>query len=71
MAAPASAAAIADSAIAWGDTGRYGDMDGVWMAPVIAQEITTARVFLAFVIVTVAPGLSPMPRQQLLVETSA
>jgi hypothetical protein len=37
MAAPASAAAIASRAISSGDTGRYGDIDGVWMAPVMAQ----------------------------------
>src|SRR5208283_223995 len=45
MAAPARAAAMADSAISSGVTGRYGDMDGVWMAPVMAQLIM-ARLLL-------------------------
>jgi hypothetical protein len=30
---------MADSAISSAVTGRYGDMDGVWMAPVMAQLI--------------------------------
>src|SRR5882724_2748412 len=37
MAAPASAAASAAPAICSGVTGRYGDMDGVWIAPVGAH----------------------------------
>jgi hypothetical protein len=37
MAAPASAAPIAPSAISSGVTGRCGLMDGVWIDPVIAQ----------------------------------
>src|SRR3954447_13686425 len=41
MAAPASAAPIAASAISSGVTGRCGDMDGVWMAPVTAQVMMT------------------------------
>jgi hypothetical protein len=35
--APASAAAIAASAISSGVTGRCGDIDGVWIEPVAAQ----------------------------------
>lgn len=41
MAAPASAAPSADSAISSGVTGRWGDIDGVWIDPVIAQEMMT------------------------------
>ena len=41
MAAPASAAPIAASAISFGVTGRCGDMLGVWMAPVTAQVMMT------------------------------
>ena len=41
MAAPALAAAIADSAISCGVTGRCGDIDGVWIAPVTAQLMMT------------------------------
>src|ERR1700687_4693878 len=43
IAAPASAAATAASAISFGVIGRYGDIDGVWMAPVTAQVIMTLR----------------------------
>src|SRR6266403_649789 len=41
MAAPASAAPNADSAISAAVTGRWGDIDGVWIDPVIAQEMIT------------------------------
>ena len=41
MAAPAAAASIADVAISSGVTGRYGDIDGVWIAPVTAHEMMT------------------------------
>src|ERR1700722_1529635 len=41
MAAPASAAPIAASAISSGVTGRCGDIDGVWIAPVTAQVMMT------------------------------
>src|ERR1700693_372985 len=41
MAAPASAAPIAASAISVGVIGRWGDMVGVWIAPVIAQVMMT------------------------------
>jgi len=41
MAAPALAAAIEDSAISSGVAGRYGDIDGVWIAPVMAQLMMT------------------------------
>ena len=41
MAAPARAAAIASSAICRGVIGRYGLIDGVWIAPVIAQVTIT------------------------------
>ena len=41
IAAPASAAPIAEVAISSGVTGRYCDMVGVWIEPVIAQEMMT------------------------------
>src|SRR3954453_12165700 len=41
MEAPASAAAIAWSAISSGVIGRYSDIDGVWIAPVTAQVMIT------------------------------
>ena len=41
IAAPASAAPMAASAISSGVTGRCGDMLGVWMAPVTAQVMMT------------------------------
>src|SRR5277367_2070028 len=41
MAAPASAAPSALSAISSGVTGRCGDIDGVWIAPVTAQVMMT------------------------------
>src|SRR6218665_1566935 len=41
MAAPASAAPMAASAISGPVMGRWGDMDGVWMAPVTAQVMMT------------------------------
>src|ERR1700742_2206502 len=41
IAAPASAALIAASAISSGVTGRFGDIDGVWIAPVTAQVMIT------------------------------
>src|SRR4051812_49881134 len=44
MAAPASAAPTAASAISWAVTGRCGDIEGVWMAPVTAQVMMTLRV---------------------------
>jgi hypothetical protein len=37
MAAPASAASIACAAIWSGVTGRCGDIEGVWIDPVMAQ----------------------------------
>jgi hypothetical protein len=43
MVAPASAAAIAASAISSGLTGRCGDIDGVWIEPVTAQVMITLR----------------------------
>src|SRR3954451_3943727 len=43
MAAPASAAPTAASAISSGVTGRCGDIEGVWMAPVTAQVMMTLR----------------------------
>src|SRR5215218_4589133 len=42
-AAPASAAAIAASAISSAVIGRCGDIEGVWIAPVTAQVIITLR----------------------------
>ena len=41
IAAPASAAPIAASAISSGVTGRCGDIEGVWIAPVTAQVMMT------------------------------
>src|SRR5260221_13638545 len=41
MAAPDSAASIAEAAIWSGVTGKYGDIEGVWIAPVIAQVMMT------------------------------
>src|SRR5712671_969828 len=41
IAAPASAAPNADSAISAAVTGRWGDIDGVWIDPVTAQEMMT------------------------------
>src|SRR5213080_4470729 len=41
IAAPASAAPIAASAIWSGVTGKYGDIDGVWIAPVMAHVMMT------------------------------
>src|ERR1700694_3708364 len=39
--APASAAATYSAAICAGVIGKYGDIDGVWMAPVTAQVMMT------------------------------
>src|SRR4051812_47684360 len=47
MAAPASAAAIACSAICAGVIGRYSDMLGVWTEPVTAQVMMTLRAAMA------------------------
>ena len=41
IAAPASAAPIAASAISCAVTGRCGDIDGVWIEPVTAQVMMT------------------------------
>src|SRR5271165_7285367 len=41
IAAPASAAPIAASAISSAVTGKWGDIDGVWIAPVTAQVMMT------------------------------
>src|SRR5882724_13612570 len=46
MAAPASAAPMAASAISLAVIGRCGDIDGVWIEPVTAQVMMT---FLAIV----------------------
>ena len=52
MAAPASAAPMAASAISSAVTGRCGDIDGVWTEPVTAEEMITfralTRTFLRF-----------------------
>ncbi len=45
MAAPASAAPIAASAICWAVTGICGDIEGVWIEPVTAQVMMTLRDF--------------------------
>src|SRR4030095_7390564 len=54
IAAPASAAATAASAISCGVTGKCGDIDGVWIEPVIAQVMMTLRVW-AMVVLPLAP----------------
>src|SRR3954452_12243662 len=46
MAAPASAASTAASAISCGVTGSALDIDGVWIAPVTAQVMMTLRAML-------------------------
>src|SRR6266478_1766851 len=43
MAAPASAAPMAASAISLAVMGRCGDIEGVWIEPVTAQEMMTLR----------------------------
>ncbi len=43
IAAPASAAPIAASAISCAVTGRCGDIEGVWIEPVTAQVMMTLR----------------------------
>src|SRR5438132_10003603 len=58
MAAPASAAATAASAISFGVIGRYGDIDGVWIAPVTAQVMMTLRD--ALILVSPSSNLVPM-----------
>ena len=45
IAAPASAAPIAASAISCAVTGRCGDIEGVWIEPVTAQVMMTLRDF--------------------------
>src|SRR4051794_29087289 len=47
IAAPASAASTAASAISCGVTGSAFDIDGVWIAPVTAQVMMTLRGTLA------------------------
>src|SRR3954468_13425963 len=47
IAAPASAASTAASAISCGVTGSALDIDGVWIAPVTAQVMMTLRAMLA------------------------
>src|SRR4051812_9289255 len=46
IAAPASAASTAASAISCGVTGSACDIDGVWIAPVTAQVMMTLRAML-------------------------
>src|SRR6476661_6006918 len=48
MAAPASAAPRAASAICSAVTGRCGDIDGVWIEPVTAQVIMTLLALATF-----------------------
>src|SRR5690348_1909003 len=47
IAAPASAASTAASAISCGVTGNAFDIEGVWIAPVTAQVMMTLRAMLA------------------------
>src|SRR3954452_3860062 len=66
IAAPASAAPTAASAICSGVTGRCGDMEGVWMAPVTAQVMMTLRLSAISrlpSVADIAPGL-PLVRGQ-------
>jgi hypothetical protein len=58
MAAPASAAPNADSAISAAVTGRWGDIDGVWIDPVTAQEMMTFRDDTAFSVVKRVQAMS-------------
>src|SRR4051812_41614960 len=51
IAAPASAASTAASAISCGVTGSAFDIDGVWIAPVTAQVMMTLRAMLALFLV--------------------
>ena len=60
IAAPASAAPMAASAISSGVIGRCGDIDGVWMAPVTAQVMMTLRGPATFML----PENSPALRRQ-------
>src|SRR4051794_25454936 len=53
IAAPASAASIDCLAICSGVSGRYSDIDGVWVDPVIAQEMMTLRFEFFIVFLTV------------------
>src|ERR1700689_4667769 len=48
IAAPASAAASADEAISAAVTGKWGDIDGVWIDPVTAQEMMILRDAMMF-----------------------
>src|ERR1700735_4219650 len=51
IAAPASAASTAASAISCGVTGNAFDIEGVWIAPVTAQVMMTLRLmFFAFLV---------------------
>src|ERR1041385_2464976 len=51
MAAPASAASTAASAISCGVTGSAFDIDGVWIAPVTAQVMMTLRLMTALFLI--------------------
>jgi len=57
IAAPASAAAIASFVIWSGVIGRWGDIVGVCIAPVIAQVIITLLLFLFFVFIPLSESL--------------
>src|SRR6478735_9470677 len=48
IAAPASAAPMVASAISSGVTGKCGDIDGVWIEPVMAQVMMTLFGFAMF-----------------------
>src|SRR5579883_2705075 len=56
MAAPASEAPTAASTISSGVTGRCGDIDGVWIAPVTAQVMMTLRLAMGLL-----AGFFPSP----------
>src|ERR1700710_201146 len=62
IAAPASAASTAASAISCGVIGSAFDIDGVWIAPVTAQVMMTLRAMVAlFLVVAFRNCLLAMP----------
>src|SRR5471032_2089018 len=60
IAAPSLAAASAASPISCGVTCRYGDIDGVWIAPVGAQVMMTLRL----VAIVVIPRIGKQKRSE-------
>ena len=62
IAAPASAAPTAASAISRGVIGRCGDIDGVWIEPVTAQVMMTLRLSGSCSTPSLRIGLLPLVR---------